>query len=155
MKYKNISVFTMIALIFSLSIYGSERKDSFAGSMTKWDRSHIKEYYIKVNYSSFSPISGLWELRVKNGKIINCMFNGKPADNCAETAGSFTMENLYKTAGRSSAADKNGPFIIEVTYGKNGFINSLSRIRNPEYKKMVQKDTTYRIEVLNFIPGGG
>jgi hypothetical protein len=155
MKNKNISVFTIIALIFSLSLYGSEKMGIFAKSRAMWEKSCIKEYYIKVNYSSFSPISGLWELEVKNGKIINCMFNGKPADNCAETAGSFTMENLYRTAGRSSAADKNGPFIIEVTYGENGFINSLARIRNPEYKKRVQKDTTYRIEVLDFIPGGG
>lgn len=155
MKYKNITGLTAALLFFSIVLYAGERADSFSKSEQKWDKLNIKEYYIKVNYSSFSPVSGIWELKVKDGKIKDCMFNGKPADNCAETAGSFTMENLYKTAGAGKAADKNGPFIIRVSYGKNGLIDSLARIRNPEYKKPVQKDTTYRIEVIDFKPGGG
>ena len=66
----------------------------------------------------------------------------------------FTMENLYKTAGEGFPGSKNDPFLIEITYDKNCFIKSLAKIRNPEYKNKVKTDTSFRIEVLSFIPAG-
>ena len=154
MKYKNIPGLILAVIFFTSSLHAGEKAESFAVSKEKWDTLHIKEYYIKVNYNSFSPISGVWELKVKNGIIYNCIFNGKPAEDYIQSAGIFTMEHLYKTAGQSAASDKKGAFVIKATYGKDGLINSLSKIRNPEYKKSIQKDTTYRIEVLDFRPVG-
>lgn len=152
--YKNITGLTIAAMLFSMSLYAVEKADSLTKSKEKWDKLHIKEYSIKVNYNSFGPISGVWELKVKNGVIYNCIFNGKPAEDYMQSAGIFTMEHLYKTAGQSTASDKKSAFIIKATYGKDGLIKSLAKIRNPDYKKSIQKDTTYRIEVLDFIPGG-
>lgn len=156
MKSENIIKVLSAFLFFSLNLHAVEKGDDFKKSKEKWEKSGVKEYYIKVNYNSFSPVAGIWELRVQNGIIKNCLFNGKPAENCTETAGSFTMENLYKIAEKSSAeAVKTGSSIIKVTYGKNGLIRSVSKVNNPEYKKRRPKDTTYSIEVIDFVPGGG
>jgi len=154
MKYNNIALLTLAVIFFTSGLHAGGKAESFAVSKEKWEKLNIKEYYIKVNYNSFSPISGVWELKVKNGIIYNCIFNGKPAEDYMQSAGIFTMEHLYKTAGQSTASDKKSAFIIKVTYGKDGLINSLAKIRNPEYKKSIQKDTAYKIEVIDFKPGG-
>jgi len=150
MKYK----FIILILLFSLNLSAAENEKLFKKSLKKWNRSNIKEYFIKVEFSAFSPIAGIWELNVKDGKIVQCSFNGKSSENCQKTAGMFTMENLYKTAGESHAGGRNEPFIIEITYGKKGFIKSVSKARNPVFTGSVKRDTSFTITVLDFIQGG-
>lgn len=149
MKYK----FIIITLLFSLNLFSAESEKLFKKSLKKWNRSNIKEYCIKVEFSALSPIAGIWELDVNDGKIVQCSFNGEPAENCQKTAEMFTMENLYKTAGESHGSGGNEPFIIEITYSKKGFIKSVSKARNPVFTGSVKRDTSFTITVLDFIQG--
>lgn len=154
MKHEYRYSLAVLITLFSLGLYAAGNEKTYKKSLEMWNKSGIKEYFIKVNFNAFSPMSGIWELNVKDGNIYLCSFNGKPAADCNKTAAMFTIENLYKTAGESFLSSKNDPFIIEITYSKKSFIKSLAKIRNPEYKYKVKTDTSFKIEVLDFIPAG-
>lgn len=155
MKYKYRICLLLSAIALSSPLYADEGEISYKKSLEKWNKSAIREYIMSVKYTAFSPLSGLWDFSVKNGVIHTCRFNGQPADNYKKIAEMFTMENIYKTAVESFVSDKNGPFIIKVIYGKNGLITCVSKTRNPQFKKKIKTDTSYKIEVLGFIPAGG
>jgi hypothetical protein len=154
MKHEYRYKLTVLILLFSVCLYAAGNEKMYKKSLEKWNKSGVKEYFIKINFTSFSPMSGVWELNVKEGNIQLCRFNGEPADNYLKAAEMFTMESLYKAAGESICGSKKDPFLVEVIYSKKGVIKSFSKIRNPEYKNKVKTDTSFRIEVLDFIPAG-
>ena len=140
-------------IILSLQLSGCENDELFKNSLKKWNKSGIRDYSIKVRFSAFSPLAGVWELNVKDGSIINCSFNSKTADDCNK-AEMLTMDNLYKIAPDGITGGKNEPFVFEITYDKNGLIKSLAKIKNPKFKNKVKTDSTFKIEVVEFIPAG-
>jgi len=154
MKHEYKYKFAVLIILFSLNLYAGENEDLYNRSLAKWNKSRIKEYFIKINFTAFSPMAGIWELKVKDGNIYLCTFNGKTADSNNKSAEMFTMENIYKMAGEGITAGKNDPFIIKITCDKKGLIKSLAKIRNPEFKNKVKTDTSFKIEVLDFIPAG-
>lgn len=154
MKHEYRYKYTLLILLFSVGLFAAGNEKMYKKSLEKWNKSGVKEYFIKINFTAFSPMSGIWELNVKEGNIQLCRFNGEPADNYIKAAEMFTMESLYKTAGEGICLSNKDPFKVEVTYYQKGFIKSLSKIRNPEYKNKVKTDTSFRIEVLDFIPAG-
>lgn len=154
MKHEYRYKFTVLIMLLSVGLYAAGNEKLYNKSLDKWNKSGVKEYFIKINFTAFSPMSGIWELNVKEGNIQHCRFNGRPADNYYKAAEMFTMESLYKMAGEGLCGNKQVPFITEVTYYEKGFIKSLGKIRNPEYKNKVKTDTSFKIEVLDFIPAG-
>ena len=68
MKYK----FIILILLISLNSAAAENEKFFKKSLKKWNKSGIKEYSLKAEFTAFSPIAGIWELNVKDGKIFKC-----------------------------------------------------------------------------------
>ena len=152
MNHRFTHVFLII--IFLSGLYANDCENSYKKSLEKWNKSGIKEYTARISYAAFTPYEGIWEIKAKNGKISSCTFNGKTENQNNKIADMLTIESLYKTAGEGLQLNKSDPFIIKIDYGINGFIKSLAKIRNPEYKNKVKTDSTFRIEILEFIPDG-
>lgn len=154
MKNKGILKYTALIIAISANLYAASVQKLYNRSLDKWNSSGIKEYYIKISFSAHSPIAGIWELNVKDGRVLNCIYNGKNADSNIKSAEMFTMENIYKTAGEGMTVDESAPSVIKILYGKNGFIRLVSRAKNPEYKGNIKKDNSYTIEILSIVPAG-
>jgi len=147
-------IFILCFILISSGLYPDENLKEYNKSFSIWKNAGISEYTIKIRYTAFSPFSGLWEFKVKDGEIYNPVFNGKGVDVDRKFIRKFTMANLYNIAGESVADSKKVIFLIKVVYREKGFIESVAKVRNPEYKKRVKTDSLYKIEVLDFIPGG-
>lgn len=110
-------------------------------------------YAMKVNYSSFTPVAGIWELEVKKGRVVSVRFKGKSEKRYLKMAERFTMESLYKTAEGSLEMDKKAPMIINAEYdSRTCYIKSIRRVNNPAYTGRVMRDAGYSIEVIEFTP---
>jgi len=156
MKYKKRIILTVFPVLVQVLVYAVDDSEKFNYSLKKWRETGINHYYIKVDYRAFSPLAGLWEIEVKKGRVVSSEFNGKNAEQYLKTAGHLTMESLYKRAEDSIGGKvgiDNDPMITEIGYDSvTGFIKSISRVNNPEYKARVKRDAGYSISVLEFHP---
>ena len=130
---------------------------NYEESLEKWRRSGIEHYRIKVEYRSFGPLSGIWELEVRNGMVESFSFNGSTDKKYSGAAAQFTMESIYRRGVPSVETGRKIPMIVKTGFDStNGYIKSVRRIRNPEFAGKV-KETGFIINIIElkpYIPGG-
>jgi hypothetical protein len=121
----------------------------FREAFSKWESSKPDNYYMKVNFSAFSPVSGIWEIHVENGRVIKWVINDREnPDNVKETASKMTMEYFFDEAKKSYNNKKNDLFASIAEYDKEkGFVKMLAMVRNPQSKGNAPTDRTYRYEI--------
>lgn len=143
-------------VIFSLAqfvLFADNGCKEYKISLKKWQNDKIKNYLIKVDYRAFTPLSGLWEIEVKNGTVISYKFNSSDNNSYAESAKNFTMDSLYKKAKGAGDCNVKSPMVIVAEYDNiTGYIKKLSRVRNPAYTGRIQRDAGFAYEVIEFIP---
>ena len=68
-----------------------------------------------------------------------------------EVIDGLTMDTLFDIAKGSYNSKKTDDFILLVIYDKElNYIKSISKERNPESKKNIPNDKTFKYEVLDF-----
>jgi hypothetical protein len=103
--------------------------------------------------SAHSPVAGLWEIEVDNGRVVSFTFNGSAAASYAKTAESFTMDSIYKRAADSLGVKSEYVMKTFIEYDRNtGFIKSIKRVSQAPYKKRVMRDAGYLIEIIELVP---
>lgn len=143
----------VVLVLAQIMLYASPDEEKYRASFRKWRSDKIMHYAMKVNYSSFTPVAGIWELEVKKGRVVSVRFKGKSEKRYLKMAERFTMESLYKTAEGSLEMDKKAPMIINAEYdSRTGYIKSIRRVNNPAYTGRVMRDAGYSIEVIEFTP---
>ncbi|HRX46987.1 MAG TPA: DUF6174 domain-containing protein [Spirochaetota bacterium] len=153
MKHEKCIILMVLLVLVQVLVYAGDDSEKFNNSLKKWREVGIKHYNIKVEYRSFSPFSGIWEIEVKKGRVVSAKFNGITGENYLNFSERLTMESLYRTAESSLKAGNNSPVIILVEYdSENFFVKSVRRLHNPDYKGRIKKNAAYHIRVLEFHP---
>lgn len=154
---KNIMIKSLF-LVFTLfaawgMLYAAGDAVKLKVSRKKWLDDKIIHYTVKVGYNTHSPMAGSWVLEVNKGHVIYYSFNGSSDGSYLKTAESFTMDSLYKRAGKSLNEKSSGAMKTTIEYDRNsGYIKSIRRVRNPSYRGGNMRDAGYIIDVVEFIP---
>lgn len=133
-----------------------EAKSAYQTAYEKWTvKNKSKTYYLKVSYQAFSPIAGIWELEVEDGKVIEAVFNGENLsedDNIRKSSEQFKMEHLFEVAKRSYQKTDTSLFFVIVKYDRElGYVKQISKVVNPDIpNEQIPTDQTYRYEVLEY-----
>ena len=160
MKQSACAVFSIV-MFLSLTACASstpEKKESAASvqesityekAAALWAQTGATHYTMRVEYGAFSPLSGIWEIEVKDSAVIHWTFkNTKDDKRHAESASGMTMEKLLERAKKAGPIQPDKPFKTEVVYdSRNGGVSSIAKVRNPDYKKGVPTDQTFRYAV--------
>lgn len=127
-------------------------ENEYREALEKWKSKNISSYYIKLRYNAFSPISGVWEIQVKDGTIVRWIFNGSVNPQIhKETAKKFTVEALFREAFYSYQNKKDDPFITVASYDQRlGYVKSVARVVNQHVKRSKPSNRTYRYRVIDF-----
>ena len=130
-----------------------EAEIEYENALKLWRSQGIKCYTMVLRYSSFSPMSGIWAVRVSNGIVTEWIFKGeRSAPRFEDFAREITAEHLFKLAKRSYQNNANSPFII-VEYDKNyGFVTLVNGKVNPGAVVRTPTDRTYIYKVLKLEP---
>jgi len=146
-------ILLFVLLLGQSAMSSSSENEKYQASLKKWINDRVSHYSIRVIYSAFSPLSGTWELEVKEGRVVFFTFNGVYEKRYSKFAEKFTMEALYKTAGDSVMQDQKSPMVVNAEYDlKTGYIESIRRISNPEYSGRKMRDAGYLIQVIDLKP---
>ena len=154
---KSAFAFFSVVLFLSLTACESstqEKKESAAPvqesvtyekAAALWAQTGATHYTMRIQYGAFSPLSGVWEIEVKDHAVIHWTFkNTKDDKDKAAFASGLTMEKLLEMAGSAGPADPDKPFRMNITYdSRNGGVSSIAKVRNPNYKKTVPTDQTF------------
>jgi hypothetical protein len=153
MNHKKRIIPAILLVLVQMLVYAVQDSEKYNYSLKKWREEGISRYNIKVSYNAFSPLSGIWDIEVIDGKPVSVKFKGKSGQQYLKTAGRFTMESLYVIAENSLTTQADAPMKTETEYDSvTGFIKSVSRISNPSFRGGVKMDAGYSIRVLEFHP---
>ena len=157
MRYMWNILFFLTVLMVSMPASAAGELKNYEESLEKWRRSGIENYRIKVEYRSFGPLSGIWELEVRKGMVESFSFNGSTDKKYSGAAAQFTMESIYRRGVPSVEKGLKIPMIVKTGFDStNGYIKSVRRIRNPEFAGKV-KETGFIINIIwlkPYISGG-
>lgn len=153
-KTNFIIIFIFLSLFSCKSLNNSipdnqTAKKRFDDSYKKWRSMNIKKYYMKLNFGAFSPLRGMLEITVVNGKIIKLIHNNTDkTEEYKDNMLQITMEDLFEKAKGSYQNKSNSIFVITADYDKNtGYVKMISRTTN---KNNAPTDKTFKYEVLEF-----
>jgi hypothetical protein len=156
MKHKVfVNIYFIFIILFSCKSLSNNIPDNktakkqFDNSYKKWQSMNINKYYMKLNFGAFSPLRGMIEITVENGKIIKFIHNNTDkTEEFKNNMPQITMADLFEKAKGSYQNKPNSIFVITVDYDKNtGYVKMISRTTN---KKNAPTDKTYKYEVLEF-----
>ena len=162
---KNIFVLALL-LVFSGAVFpevpDSEEKTvtvdpvkdkkKYDAAFEKWQTNGATSYSMRLKYAAFSPLSGIWEVVVYNGKVVRWKFkntvNNKRYENFAS---GLTMERLFEIAELSLHNGNDRPFLIIANYDiERGYVRNVSRMKNDDYTGNIPTDKNFRYEVHAF-----
>ena len=114
-----------------------------------WQEKNITNYSMKVRYSAFSPMSGLWEITVNSGRVVNWKYKKTENDEkYREFAAKLTMEYLFQMAQAAINTKDNNKFQIYTRFdSSDGHVLYILKkaVGNGKY---VPTDTNFRYDVL-------
>jgi hypothetical protein len=118
----------------------------------KWKSRKIDSYKIKVRYSAFSPLQGIWDIEIKNDEILYWSFNSLINSEKYKTqVEKMTINSLFNLAKSSYQLDKDNPFLMYVDFNDTiGYVKSVILFQNPLVKEKISTDKTYKIEIIDF-----
>ena len=126
----------------------------FSQALELWSSLDIKSYKITASYQSFSPLSGLWQVWIKDNKIIKIITNqSKIIEDrdilSKEPYRNFNMMFLFQLASLSYKYKPENLFLITATFDKNfGYVKMVSKMAINEDSP---KDLNFKLEILDFI----
>ncbi len=122
----------------------------------KWQQKNITSYSMQVNFNAFSPMTGIWDVVVENGKVTQLLFNGdEPTEAFKDAMSNLTMEHLFEMAQKSYQNDETASFLYYAEYDMaEGYVKIIAKIENPLSEAEPPTDSTYNYEVLQFEPAG-
>ena len=120
----------------------------------KWSNSGITTYSMKVRYNAFSPLKGIWEIKVVDERLVYWEFrnqvNEEKWNNFAEQ---FMMSNLFKTAAVSSQDQSGALYITTAVFDeKLGYVKSIRRQANTNLDVKPPADRGFYLEIIEFQP---
>ena len=82
-----------------------------------WHEKNIITYSMKIHYSAFSPMSGVWDITVSNGQVVNWKYkNSENDEKYREFASKLTMEHLFEIARAAVNTKDNNKFRIYTKF---------------------------------------
>jgi len=133
-----------------------EAESDYQKAYNKWtEKNKSQNYYLKVSYKAFSPITGIWEIDVENDQIVKSLFKGeelKDDDMFKDSAKQFKMENLFDIAKRSYQKTETSLFFVIAKYDDElGYVKQIRKVVNPDIpSEQIPTDQTYRYDVLDY-----
>lgn len=114
-----------------------------------WHGKNILNYSMKVRYSAFSPMSGLWDITVSNGRVINWKYKKTENDEkYREFASKLTMEHLFEMAQAAVNTKDNNKFQIYTQFdSEDGHVLYILK-KATGNGKYIPTDTNFRYDVL-------
>lgn len=130
----------------------AKAKEAYDAAVKKWKTHNITSYTMKVLYAAFSPTSGIWEVKVENGKVTSCTFEKKDKSKTDESVKcKWTMDYFFDLANWSYQNRPDAPFVIRAGYDeKLGYVKFIQNGVNPGCKEKIPGGRTYKYEVIEF-----
>lgn len=114
-----------------------------------WHEKNILNYSMKIRYSAFSPMSGIWDIIINNGQVINWKYMKTENDEkYREFATKLTMEHLFEMAQAAINTKDNNKFHIYTQFDtSDGHVLYILK-KSRGNGKYVPTDTNFRYDVL-------
>ena len=110
--------------------------EQFRESYAAWVSRNIQSYTMVISWSVFSPMAGIWEIEVVDGRVRSAHRRRNEGGGEIHSAhshimGTMTMERLFELAAPSRNPQRDQPFIVQARFHRDGGVASVRRIRNP------------------------
>jgi hypothetical protein len=114
-----------------------------------WHTKNILNYSMKIRYSAFSPMSGIWEIKVDNGRVVNWKYKKTENDEkYRDFAVKLTMDYLFEMAQAAIITRDNSKFRIYTRFDStDGHVLYILK-KAVSNGKFAQTDSNFRYDVL-------
>ncbi len=143
-------------LCFASAVRELGRSDTkvLTDNIIKWKEHEIQSYSLKLVYAAGNMPDTLFEIKVKNKKVVSCLRDEMPISDLSGVT-QYTIDEMHNSTKKLVRKNKkDAPMLYVVNYDPEyGYITSLVRIYNPKAKAALGKnDYNYRIKVFDFVP---
>ena len=115
-----------------------------------WQQKGPQKYTLQADYRTFSPVSGLWEVIVEDGKVMEWSYDGKT--NLPEHqafASTLVMEEFFKMAETSFHNKEDAFYFVTARYdGELGYVSEIKKSPNLKMSRKAPQDLSYTYKII-------